>query len=79
MLINAFYCFIEIDAAVGKVVEAVDNSGQGERTVIFFSSDNGAHQEGGHHYQFFNSSGYLNGFKRSIHDGGHRAAFIVRW
>ncbi len=22
---------------------------------------------------------YLNGYKRSIHDGGHRAAFIVRW
>eukprot|EP01047_Picozoa_sp_COSAG01_P052615 COSAG01_NODE_5549_length_4191_cov_3.120235_3_plen_117_part_00 len=33
----------------------------------------------GHNYQFFNSSGYLNGFKRSIHDGGHRSAFVVRW
>jgi hypothetical protein len=43
------------------------------------SSDNGAHQEGGHLYQFFNSSGYLNGNKRSIHDGGHRAALLVRW
>merc|ERR1711974_191098 len=41
--------------------------------------DNGAHQEGDHKYQFFNSSGHLNGYKRSIHDGGHRAPFIVRW
>ena len=41
-------CRTEIDAAVGKVVGAVDSSGQGDHTVIFFSSDNGAHQEGGH-------------------------------
>lgn len=68
-----------VDTAVGEVVDAVDAAGAKEATVIFFSSDNGAHQEGGHRYQFFNSSGYLNGFKRSIHDGGHRAAFIVRW
>lgn len=68
----------EVDAAIGRVVEAVVSSGQGGSTVIFFSSDNGAHQEGDHKYQFFNSSGYLNGFKRSIHDGGHRAAFVVR-
>lgn len=69
----------EIDAAVGQVVEAVETSGQAKNTIVFFSSDNGAHQEGGHQYQFFNSSGFLNGFKRSIHDGGHRAAFIARW
>ena len=31
----------EIDAAVGKVVDAVDSSGQAKSTVIFFSSDNG--------------------------------------
>jgi len=68
-----------VDTAVGEVVDAVDAAGAKESTVIFFSSDNGAHAEGGHRYQFFNSSGYLNGFKRSIHDGGHRAAFIVRW
>ena len=64
----------EIDSAVGRVVTAVENSGQADDTVIFFSSDNGAHQEGGHQYQFFNSSGYLNGFKRSIHDGGKLAS-----
>ena len=68
-----------IDAAVGKVVDAVASTGQGDNTIIFFASDNGAHQEGGHDHRFFNSSGYLNGFKRCIFDGGHRAAFIVRW
>ena len=68
-----------IDTAVGKVVSAVEATGQSSNTIIFFASDNGAHQEGGHDHRFFNSSGYLNGFKRCIFDGGHRAAFIVRW
>jgi len=76
--INFATTVTDVDTAIGAVVAAVDNSGQENSTIIFFSSDNGAHQEGGHQYQFFNSSGYLNGFKRSIHDGGHRAAFIVR-
>jgi arylsulfatase A-like enzyme len=68
-----------IDAAVGRVVDTVVATNQGNNTVIFFASDNGAHQEGGHDHQFFNSSGYLNGYKRCIFDGGHKTAFIVRW
>eukprot|EP00756_Hemistasia_phaeocysticola_P040048 Hpha_TRINITY_DN16844_c1_g1::TRINITY_DN16844_c1_g1_i1::g.152638::m.152638 len=68
-----------VDHAVGVLVDTVDAAGLKDSTVVFFSSDNGAHNEGGHKYLFFNSSGYLNGFKRSIHDGGHKAAMIVRW
>lgn len=30
-------------------------------------------------YAVATSSGYFNGFKRSIHDGGFRTAFIARW
>ena len=33
----------------------------------------------GHSWLFFQSSGHLNGFKRSIHDGGTRTPFIARW
>ena len=46
---------------------------------LLASQDNGAHQEGGHRYTFFGSSGPFNGFKRCIHDGGHRAPLLVRW
>jgi hypothetical protein len=35
--------------------------------------------QGGHVYTFFNSSSYLNGFKRSIHDGGIRSQGVFRW
>eukprot|EP00756_Hemistasia_phaeocysticola_P040049 Hpha_TRINITY_DN16844_c1_g2::TRINITY_DN16844_c1_g2_i1::g.152641::m.152641 len=68
-----------VDHAVGVLVDTVDSVGLKDSTVVFFSSDNGAHNEGTHKYLFFNSSGNLFGFKRSIHDGGHRAAMIVRW
>lgn len=42
-------------------------------------SDNGAHNEGGHSYKFFDSSGPLRGFKRSLYEGGIRTPSIVRW
>ena len=48
-------------------------------TVVFFASDNGAHNEGGHHYTFFDSSGPLRGFKRSLYEGGIRSPSIVKW
>ena len=50
-----------------------------QKTVVFFTSDNGPHREGGHDHEFFNSNGPLKGFKRSMHDGGIRVPLIVRW
>jgi len=47
--------------------------------LYFFASDNGAHNEGGHSYLFFDSSGPLRGFKRSMYDGGIRTPMMVRW
>ena len=55
---------------------------------MFFASDNGAHQEGGHkvnvYYviivdndQFFDSTGGLRGFKRSLYECGIRVPMIV--
>ena len=33
----------------------------------------------GHSYKFFESSGPLRGFKRSLHEGGVRSPLIIRW
>jgi len=33
----------------------------------------------GHDYQFFESSGPLRGFKRSVHEGGVRSPLLIRW
>jgi len=68
-----------VDTLSGEVIAKLDSLGLEEDTIVMWSSDNGAHNEGGHKYEFFESSGPLNGFKRSLHEGGHRAAFMVRW
>jgi len=33
----------------------------------------------GHNYHFFESSGPLRGFKRSVHEGGVRSPLLIRW
>ena len=50
-----------------------------DRTIVFFTSDNGPHREGGNDPAFANSNGPLRGIKRSLHDGGIRVPLIVRW
>lgn len=66
-----------LDGHVGKVLEALRASGQDKNTVVFFASDNGPLHEGGADHEFFNSSGGLRGFKRSLHEGGIRTPFIA--
>uniref|UniRef100_A0A7S2BZK4 Sulfatase N-terminal domain-containing protein n=1 Tax=Florenciella parvula TaxID=236787 RepID=A0A7S2BZK4_9STRA len=73
------------DRDVGRILDLLDELGLTDSTVIFFASDNGASNEGGsaangfHSYQFFNSSGPLQGCKRSLYEGGIRSPSIVSW
>ena len=69
----------EIDRQLGLVLDALEQAGVASDTVVFFASDNGASNEGGHNYEVFNSSGPLHGYKRSLHEGGHRSPLLVRW
>ena len=68
-----------MDADVGRLFDTLRRLGIDENTLVFFSSDNGPHAEGGNDPRFFNSSGPLQGYKRSLHDGGIRVPMIVRW
>ncbi len=68
-----------VDELVGQIMNTLDETGLSESTIVFFSSDNGGHNEGTHSYKYFASSGPLAGFKRSLKEGGHREPFIVRW
>lgn len=68
-----------MDLDVGRIFELLKELEIDENTVVFFTSDNGPHQEGGHSHEFFDSNGPLTGYKRSMHDGGIRVPLLVRW
>ncbi|WP_430811884.1 MULTISPECIES: arylsulfatase [unclassified Carboxylicivirga] len=67
-----------LDAYVGKITNALKESGIDRNTVVIFTSDNGAHKEG-HDVEFFNSNGSFREYKRSFYEGGFRSPMIVRW
>ncbi|MEC3878398.1 arylsulfatase [Parapedobacter sp. 10938] len=68
-----------MDAYVGQVMAKLEELGLADNTLVLFSSDNGAHKEGGADPAFFNSSGGLRGVKRDLYEGGIRTPFIARW
>lgn len=68
-----------MDRDMGRLFELLKKLRIDNNTIVFFTSDNGPHREGGHDHEFFDSNGPLKGFKRSMHDGGIRVPMIVRW
>lgn len=68
-----------IDRDVGRILSELRVLGIDDRTIVFFSSDNGPHQEGGHQMEFFDSNGPLRGMKRDLYEGGIRVPLIARW
>ena len=68
-----------LDNEVGTILALVKDLGIDDNTIILFASDNGAHREGGHDPDFWNSTGSLRGMKRDMHEGGIRTPLLVRW
>lgn len=71
----------DLDTQVGRLMEALDEMGLAEETLVFYSSDNGPED-----YRISNaanggvgSTGELRARKRSMHEGGIRTFGLVRW
>lgn len=67
------------DRYVGEVMAKLDELGLDENTIVIFTSDNGAHQEGGADPDFFDSNGVFRGYKRDLYEGGIHVPLIVKW
>ena len=70
-----------LDRNVGRVIDALEDSGQREDTIVFFLSDNGgvyplderiAHLD-------WADNGPLREGKNSFHEGGVRVPFVASW
>ncbi len=64
-----------MDADVGRLLDRL----VAERTLVFFASDNGPHNEAGHNPRRFQPSGVLRGMKRDLYEGGIRVPLIAWW
>jgi arylsulfatase A-like enzyme len=67
---------------VGRVLEAIEKSGEADNTLVLLTSDNGcapyigaAELEKMGHFP----SGPLRGYKADVWEGGHRVPLVVRW
>jgi len=69
-----------LDRSVGEVMALLKELNLDERTIVFFSSDNGAQ---GNQWQrvadFFDGKGLLRGYKGEWYEGGIRVPLIGRW
>ncbi len=70
----------QVDQVVGDILAALKAQNIDDETIVFFSSDNGAHWTSTDQEEFPHRSNYIfRGQKADIYEGGHRVPMAVRW
>lgn len=94
--LNEYGDFVhQVDWSVGEILEAVDNTGEADDTLIIFTSDNGSYMYRyddagqkdhvddrtvqGFRPEHHSANGVLRGTKADVWEAGHRVPFFVRW
>jgi arylsulfatase A len=72
---------VETDDSVGRLLKALEDSGQADNTLVIFSADNGPEKYAYARDEKFGhwSAHPLRGLKRDIYEGGHRVPTIIKW
>lgn len=68
-----------MDGDIGRTLDLLRELNLDKNTFVFFTSDNGPHNEAGHDLNRFKPSGPLKGIKRSLTEGGIRVPAIAWW
>ncbi|MDA2938026.1 sulfatase-like hydrolase/transferase [Acidobacteria bacterium AH-259-A15] len=81
--VQRFYAVMgEMDRQLGRLIEAIDGLGLGEKTLIVLTSDNGPTAWPRYYEEGFDPPGSTAGFrgrKWSLYEGGIRMPLMARW
>lgn len=81
--INTYADFVkQVDWTSGQIINAIDEAGISDNTMVVFTSDNGCSPRA--NIKQLKAKGHdphagMKGTKSDIYEGGHRVPFIVRW
>lgn len=71
----------ETDDVCGRLLKALEDSGQADNTIVIFTADNGPE-----HYAYARDAKFdhwsarpFRGLKRDIYEGGHHVPFLIKW